>query len=38
MLRDTFQDRIAPKSIEIDKDKLRIKFLALISKVQVSIF
>jgi len=24
-LRDTFQKRIAPKSIEIDKDKLHIK-------------
>jgi len=28
-LRDTFQKRIAPKPIEIDMDKLRIKFLAL---------
>jgi len=28
-LRDTFQERIAPKSIEIDKKKLRIKFFAL---------
>jgi len=27
--QDTFQDRIAPKSIEIDKDKLRMKFSAL---------
>jgi len=25
-LRDLFQERIAPKSIEIDRDKLRIKF------------
>jgi len=25
----TFQERIAPKSIEINMDKLRIKFLAL---------
>jgi len=24
-LRDTFQERIAPKPIEIDMDKLRIK-------------
>jgi len=28
-LRDTFQERIAPKSLEIDKDKLRRIFLAL---------
>jgi len=28
-LRNTFQERIAPKSIEIDMDKLRIKFSAL---------
>jgi len=28
-LRDTFQERIAPKPIEIDMDKLHIKFLAL---------
>jgi len=28
-LRDTFQKQIAPKSIEINKDKLRMKFLAL---------
>jgi len=28
-LRDTFQKRIAPKSIEIDMDKLRMKFSAL---------
>ena len=28
-LQDTFQEQIAPKSIEIDKDKLRMKFLAL---------
>jgi len=28
-LRDTFQERIAPKSIAIDMDKLRIKFSAL---------
>jgi len=28
-LRDTFQERIAPKSIEIDMDKLRTKFSAL---------
>jgi len=28
-LRDTFQRRIAPKPIEIDMDKLDIKFLAL---------
>jgi len=28
-LRDTFQERIAPKSVEIDKDKLNMKFLAL---------
>jgi len=28
-LRDTFQERIAPKSIEIDMDKLRMKFSAL---------
>jgi len=28
-LRDTLQERTAPKPIEIDMDKLRIKFLAL---------
>ena len=28
-LRDTFQKRIAPKPIEIDIDKLRMKFSAL---------
>jgi len=28
-LRDTFQERIALKPIEIDLDKLRMKFLAL---------
>ena len=28
-LRGTFQMRIAPKSIEIDKDELHVKFLAL---------
>jgi len=28
-LWDTFQERIAPKLIEIDMDKLRMKFLAL---------
>jgi len=28
-LRDTFQDQIALKSIEIDMDKLHMKFLAL---------
>jgi len=28
-LQDTFQERIAPKSIEIDKDKLQTKFSAL---------
>jgi len=28
-LRSTFQKRIAPKSIKIDMDKLRTKFLAL---------
>jgi len=28
-LRDKFQERIAPKSFEIDMEKLRIKFLAL---------
>jgi len=28
-LRDTFQERIAPKPIEIDIDKLRMKFSAL---------
>jgi len=28
-LRDTFQERIAPKSIEIDREKLRTKFSAL---------
>jgi len=28
-LRDTFQERIAPKSIEIDTEKLRMKFSAL---------
>jgi len=35
-LRHRFQERIAPKSIEIDMDKLHIKFSAL--NVQVSIF
>jgi len=29
VLRDTFQERIEPKSIEIDKDKLHMKFSAL---------
>ena len=28
-LRDTFQERTALKSIEIDKDKLQMKFFAL---------
>jgi len=28
-LQDTFQERIAPKSIEIDMDKLHMKFSAL---------
>jgi len=28
-LRDTFQERIAPKPIEINIEKLRIQFLAL---------
>jgi len=28
-LRDTFQERIAPKPIKIDMDKLRAKFSAL---------
>jgi len=28
-LQDTFQERIAPKPIEIDIDKLHMKFLAL---------
>ena len=28
-LRDTLQERIAPKPIEIDMDKLRVKFSAL---------
>jgi len=28
-LRDTFQERIAPKSIEIDMEKLHMKFSAL---------
>ena len=28
-LRDTLQERIAPKPIEINMDKLRMKFLAL---------
>jgi len=28
-LRDTFQEQIAPKLIEIDMDKLHMKFLAL---------
>jgi len=27
-LRDTFQERIAPKPIEIDIDKLRMKFFS----------
>jgi len=27
-LRDTLQDRIAPKPVEIDTDKLRMKFSA----------
>ena len=29
MLQDTFQERIALKAIDIDREKLRIKFLAL---------
>ena len=29
MLRDRFEERVALKSIEIDKDKLCMKFLAL---------
>jgi len=29
VLRDTFQERIASKSIEIDKNKLDMKFSAL---------
>jgi len=29
VLPDTFRERIAPKSIEIDMDKLRTKFSAL---------
>ena len=28
-IRDAFQERIAPKSTEIDKVKLHMKFLAL---------
>jgi len=28
-LRDTFQEQIAPKSIEIDMEKLHMKFSAL---------
>jgi len=28
-LRDTLQERIAPKPIEIDMDKLHVKFLLL---------
>jgi len=28
-LRDTFQERIAPKPIDIDMDKLRMKFSVL---------
>jgi len=28
-LRDTFQERIVPKSLEIDVEKLRMKFSAL---------
>jgi len=28
-LRNTFQERIASNSLQIDKDKLRMKFLAL---------
>jgi len=28
-LRDTFQERVAPKPIEIDMDKLHMKFSAL---------
>jgi len=28
-LRETFQERIAPKSIEVDIEKLRMKFSAL---------
>ena len=28
-LRDTFQEHIAPKSIETDMEKLHVKFLAL---------
>jgi len=39
-LRSTFQERTAPKSIEIDMEKLRMKFSAFIAdfEVQVSIF
>jgi len=37
-LRDTFQERIAPKPIEIEIDKLHIKFLALNVDFDVSIF
>ena len=35
-LRDTFQEQIAPKSIEIDKDKLHTKFSALSIKFRRS--
>jgi len=35
-LRDTFQERIAPKAIEIDIDTLRMKFSALNVKFQWS--
>jgi len=39
-LQDTFQERIAPKSIGIDMEKLHMKFSALNVdfNVQVSIF
>jgi len=36
-LRDTLQEQIAPKPVEIDMDKLRMKFSAL-NVVQVLIF
>jgi len=38
-LRDTFQEQIAPKAIEIDMEKLHVKFSALsVDLFQVSIF
>jgi len=37
-LRDTFQERIAPKSLKIDRDSLRVKLLALGPKRSFDLF